>query len=474
MKTSGKSLPESNLLPKVLAVFVFISAGLLYSSAFPRRVSILPGELLPFDLEGHQRVLVIAPHCDDETLAAAGLIQQAERIGVEVRVVIETNGDGYLFATMADFRRIYPRSQDYVRMGSVRQGESLAALQSLGLQENQVYFLGYPDRGTPALWNGYWSRSNPYRSPYSNATQSPYERTYNPQSVYAGEDLLQDLMAIIRSYQPDLLIYPHPDDVHPDHWGLSAFTRLALAWVRRDLPDYHPGEMTYLVHRPGFPYPKGLHPDEGVLPPSSLFELDPDWYQLGLDPDEEARKRDAIYLYRSQLPPLRSFLESFVRRNELFAEPQPGELVAMEKGKLTDPETWRDINGKPIEPIVRDPVRDFITREFLAPADLTELSVALYEGDTLAICARVRGNTVPTLIYSLRVLAVGEKGVVRQTARSHFNNHGAQRVQRSGRYFCNQLKLEDLGDPWIVFFGADVEQIGTGIIDQTAWQYLER
>ncbi len=146
----------------------------------------------------------------------------------------------------------------------------------------------------------------------------------------------------------------------------------------------------------------------------------------------------------------------------------------MEKGKLTDPETWRDINGKPIEPIVRDPVRDFITREFLAPADLTELSVALYEGDTLAICARVRGNTVPTLIYSLRVLAVGEKGVVRQTARSHFNNHGAQRVQRSGRYFCNQLKLEDLGDPWIVFFEADVEQIGTGIIDQTAWQYLER
>ncbi len=273
MKNSGKSLPESNLLPKVLAVFVFISAGLLYGSAFPRRVSILPGELLPFDLEGHQRVLVIAPHCDDETLAAAGLIQQAERIGVEVRVVIETNGDGYLFATMADFRRIYPRSQDYVRMGSVRQGESLAALQSLGLQENQVYFLGYPDRGTAALWNGYWSRSNPYRAPYSNATQSPYERTYNPQSVYAGEDLLQDLMAIIRSYQPDLLIYPHPDDVHPDHWGLSALTRLAMAWVRRDLPDYHPGEMTYLVHRPGFHIQRDCTPTRTFSPPVPYLNL---------------------------------------------------------------------------------------------------------------------------------------------------------------------------------------------------------
>lgn len=418
-------------------------------------------------------MLVIAPHCDDEALAAAGLIQQAERIRVEVRVVIETNGDGYLFATMADFRRIYPRSQDYVRMGHVRQGESLAVLQSLGLQENQVYFLGYPDRGTPALWNGYWSRSKPYRSPYSNATQSPYERTYNPRSVYAGEDLLQDLMAIIRSYQPDLLIYPHPDDVHPDHWGLSAFTRLALAWVRRDLPDYHPGEMTYLVHRPDFPYPKGLHPDQSLLPPAALFQIDPHWYHLGLDPDQAAKKSDVIYLYRSQLPLLRDFLESFMRKDELFAEAQTGKLAAMEKGKFTNPETWQDVNGDPIEPIIWDPVKDFVTREFLAPADLTELSVALYEEDTLAICARVCGNTVPTLIYSLRVLAVGGNGVVHETARTHFNGYGARRVQRSGRYFCNQLKLGDLGDPWIVFFGADVEQIGTGIIDQIAWQYLE-
>lgn len=474
MSNSGKHALEGGLLPRVLVVFLFVSAGLLYSSAFPRRVSILPGELLPFNLEGHQRVLVLAPHCDDETLAAAGLIQQARRIGVEVRVVIETNGDGYLFATMRDFRRIYPRSQDYVRMGYVRQGESLAALRSLGVSEDQVYFLGYPDRGTPALWNQYWSSSKPYRSPYSNATQSPYKRTYNPHSVYAGEDLLQDLISIIRSYQPDLLIYPHPDDVHPDHWGLSAFTRLALAWVMRDLPDYHPGEMTYLVHRPDFPTPKGLHPDEGLMPPSALFELDRNWYQLGLEPDEVANKRDAIYLYRSQLPLLRSFLESFVRRNELFAEPQTGRLAVLEIGKLTDPETWRDINGNPIEAIIRDPTRDFITREFLASADLTDLSAALYEGETLAICARVRGNTVPTLTYSLRVLAVGAKGVVHETARSHFNGHGVQRVQRSGRYFCNQLNLEDLGDPWIVFFGADVEQIGTGIIDQTAWQYLER
>jgi hypothetical protein len=40
------------------------------------------------------RLLVIAPHCDDETLGAGGTIAQARRQGLAVRVVFMTNGDG--------------------------------------------------------------------------------------------------------------------------------------------------------------------------------------------------------------------------------------------------------------------------------------------------------------------------------------------------------------------------------------------
>jgi hypothetical protein len=30
--------------------------------------------------------------------------------------------------------------------------------------------------------------------------------------------------------------------------------------------------------------------------------------------------------------------------------------------------------------------------------------------------------------------------------------------------------LDELGNPWFFFAGADVEEIGTGIVDQIAWQ----
>ena len=41
------------------------------------------------------RVLVFAPHPDDETLAVGGLIHRLTKEGVPVRIVFITNGDGY-------------------------------------------------------------------------------------------------------------------------------------------------------------------------------------------------------------------------------------------------------------------------------------------------------------------------------------------------------------------------------------------
>jgi LmbE family N-acetylglucosaminyl deacetylase len=198
--------------------------------------------LQTFSLAGHQRLLILAPHCDDETLGAAGLILAAQRSDIEARVVIATNGDGYLFATMEEFKRLYPRPQDFIRMGNLRQQESLAALAVLGLRPAQVSFLSYPDRGSPSLWYDNWKANNPYRSPYSEDTHSPYPITYNPKSVYAGENFLADIISILDDYRPDLVIYPNPEDVHPDHWGLNVFTRLALTLIANRDSSFHPTE----------------------------------------------------------------------------------------------------------------------------------------------------------------------------------------------------------------------------------------
>jgi LmbE family N-acetylglucosaminyl deacetylase len=323
------------------------------------------------------------------------------------------------------------------------------------------------------LWNDHWSTANPYRSPYNGQARSPYERTYNPQAVYAGEDLLADLDSILDSYRPDLIVYPHPDDIHPDHWGLSAFTRLAVSTLQHNDPSYQPEMLAFLVHRPDFPALKGYHPEASLLPPEKLFSLYPDWLRFDLKPETVAQKRRAVESYRSQRPLLHTLLDSFVRQNELFARVEPAVLSSLSVGEALDPTTWVAAGGQPVEPIQGDPVQDILTRRALASADLTAVYSVRGPGDALYLCAGVRGRVERSLIYSLHILAAGQEGVIHWSARSRAARPGDHLAQMNGKYACAQASLSELGDPWVVFVGADVEENGLGILDQIAWQMVK-
>jgi hypothetical protein len=48
----------------------------------------------------------------------AGVILAAQRLGMDVKVVIATNGDGYLFSTMEEFHLVYPTTADFIRLGT--------------------------------------------------------------------------------------------------------------------------------------------------------------------------------------------------------------------------------------------------------------------------------------------------------------------------------------------------------------------
>jgi len=424
-------------------------------------------------LSGYHRLLVLAPHADDETLGPAGLIMQAKARGLAVRVVIETNGDGYMFATMEEFRRLFPSARDFVAMGNVRQEESLAALAALGVSPEQVVFLSYPDRGTHSLWTTHWDASSPYRSPYSDAEHSPYARTYNPNAVYAGADLLADLSSIVRDFQPDLVVYPHPFDVHPDHWGLSAFARLALALEHARDPSFAPDAFAYLVHRPDYPEPSGLRLDGPLFPPSALVEVGGPWLSLDLDAQATERKWQAILQYRSQLPLLRGLLERFARRNELFAQIEPAALALLAQGDPAEPSTWRSAEGQPLAPIERDPVRDFITRDAVPAADLTALYAAATSDGALLVCMQVDGIASFDLSYFVRAVASGEAGIIHRVLKVSpaMTTHATPVVR--GHSICGRFELADLGNPERVFLGSDVHGAGVGIIDQTAWQMIE-
>jgi N-acetyl-1-D-myo-inositol-2-amino-2-deoxy-alpha-D-glucopyranoside deacetylase len=457
---------------KQVRILIFLSAVVFFTQMVARPFSsATAADLKPFSLAGYNRLLILAPHCDDETLGSAGVILAAQRAGIQVRVVIATNGDGYFFATAQDFHKLYPRPSDYIRMGEVRQQESLAALKTLGLKADQVTFLSYPDRGTPSEWNDFWSAQNPYRSPYSRDTKSPYPLTYDPKSVYAGEDYLADVMSILKSYQPDLIIYPNPDDVHPDHWGLNVFTRLAIAEVNHADATFHPTQLTYLVHRPDFPTIRGLKPQESLVPPPPLLELSPDWFRWDLTPVDVQRKGQAVQAYRSQLPLLRGLMESFIRTNELFAQPEQVVLPVVTRGNPLDPSTWTDANGHSIAPVERDPVGDFFMRKAIPGGDLVAAYLARDLSNNLWVCSQAHEEDSAGLTYRLRLKALDAYGILSYAARTGAEQTGWDKATRSGVYSCTQISLADLGNPWAVFVGTEVDG-GGRLMDQTGWQLV--
>ena len=74
-------------------------------------------ELSPFPpLSPDDRILVLAPHPDDELLGAAGLLLEAEEKGVEAKIVIATNGDGYPWAARFSKYKFVVSSKDLIAL----------------------------------------------------------------------------------------------------------------------------------------------------------------------------------------------------------------------------------------------------------------------------------------------------------------------------------------------------------------------
>ncbi len=147
-------------------------------------------EAIPYqsqDLRG-ERLLILAPHPDDEVIGCGGLLALHLRDGRQVRVVVVTDG-----AEAGEAK--------------IRQEESQRGLRRLG--EVQAEFLHYPDR----------------------------------QLAEHSGALKIRLREILIEFKPDLITIPSPVEIHPDHAALSQafcelvqqdeslFARLAVARV---------------------------------------------------------------------------------------------------------------------------------------------------------------------------------------------------------------------------------------------------
>ncbi|MGB9775034.1 MAG: PIG-L deacetylase family protein [Anaerolineae bacterium] len=449
----------------LLLILAILATG---TSNYERRLatSDRPADAYPIlSLKGYHRLLVVAPHCDDETLAAGGLIRAARRRGMDVRVVIATAGDGYIRATATWFRRP-PRAADFVALGQMRQQESLAALSRLGLDEKEVVFLTYPERRLGVLWWSHWD--TPDRSPFTHRTRNLYPRAFRFNAPYTGQALLKDLRTLLETFRPDLIVFPHPNDEHPDHRALSVFVRLAVAMEEDRDPDYHPLLLGYLVHYGRFPQPAGRKPSAFLLPPRPLEPLN-EWVQWPLEESDVAAKEAAVEAYPSQLKVLGRFLRSFVRQNELFAPLDAVTPLGVVDGAVwQDPEKvlrdWEGTGG-----LVRDPVKDNVVRWVAAGADINHLML-FRAGNLLWVGIELRRPPSSAYKYQVDLRAVfpdgesttrlGRWGAVRQ---------GEWRAQ--GRFLWYRVDLEELGYPtWIAL---TVETWGGEMLDLTAWYLLQ-
>jgi hypothetical protein len=269
-----------------------------------------------------------------------------------------------------------------------------------------------------------------------------------------------------------LIIYPHPDDVHPDHWGLNVFTRLAITSIEYQDPGYRPREYTYLVHRPDFPVVRGYKPAADLVPPPPVYAISKVWVRFDLNAQQLAVKLQALLQYRSQLPTLRGLLESFDRRNELFAPVVDARLAPIMGGDPLDPATWVDASGRRIAAVQLDPVHDTLMRKAVSTADLVAVYAARETGDTLQLCAEADDPTSGDITYILHVKALTGGGVLDYGAQSTNPPAGWHKAVRAGLFVCDRVSLASLSHPYAIYVEATTEGPDRITIDQSAWQIV--
>lgn len=136
--------------------------------------------------------LIVAPHADDETIGAFGLIRALRGAGTIVRVIVVTDG-----AASHPSSRLWPRD----RLVRAREGETRRAMRRMGVARSAICFLRMPDG------------------------HLPLDAAACRQRLGA---------AVRRAGKLDMIVGPDRDDDHADHRQVAAtLAALHLPGVRR-------------------------------------------------------------------------------------------------------------------------------------------------------------------------------------------------------------------------------------------------
>jgi len=225
------------------------------------------------NFQSSDRLLVIAPHPDDESLATGALIQRASRVGAAIRLVMVTNGDNNPWPQRWVEKRWQIGQPERRRWGAMRRREARSALKKLGFQ-GETRYLQFPDQGMTS------------------------------RLLQADAATLERFCCEIQECDPTHIILPSSYDLHSDHNALHVIVQLALQRTgRAHLPQLH-----FVVHckRP---------------------DLVPCRVAIQLTESERLVKRQAILCHATQMALSRKRFLAFARPEETYYQPVPVESI---------------------------------------------------------------------------------------------------------------------------------------------------
>jgi LmbE family N-acetylglucosaminyl deacetylase len=243
-----------------------------------------------------------------------------------------TSGDAFPEGVEAETHILDPRPGDYRSYGTLRERETMAAMQSLGVERSHVRYLGFPDGGMCLIASHYLAaNARAFVSPYTRRGEPPAGEQMIRGVRYRGADIRRELERILVDYRPTLVTLPHPEDLHPEHCSTYIFGREALDAVSAADRTLRPRVLHYLIHYDNWP-DETADSDSALEPAPRFPPREGDWRTLTLTAGEIAGKRRALEKYSSQELVMSKFLRAFGRSNELFLEGRPASL----------PECWCD------------------------------------------------------------------------------------------------------------------------------------
>ncbi|HTX61712.1 MAG TPA: PIG-L family deacetylase [Methanobacterium sp.] len=392
------------------------------------------------------RVMVIAPHPDDESIACAGVIHYCTEKNIPVTVVVLT--DGYL-------------SADPV----TRHNETVSAMDLLGVKNENIIFLGYKDGTLPSLLNRYWDPSDPYNI-NGSINNGNYLFSFENNTTYCGANLYDNLVEIVNNFQPTVVFYPDSEDEQIDHWAANGMTEYVLAKT-----NYQGAKYTYIVHDPpDWPSPRSYNPEDDLTPPPELTKIGYKWVSFPLDGYQERLKEAALNLYPSQINNI-SYIRSFIRTNELFGV-NPEDQVNISQSNPSNMTT-----------VILEPMKHDEGRGSVRTREITSVDFSL-DNQSAQLEINTRHNISMTTNYEVHMLFLGGSNVGRidlkiNNGTLYYQNFTGDSYQKEPQNVDIEGNVMKLKIPSSAFNNVNSFLIssdiisGNTLIDWTAWRTVE-